>query len=507
MANELIESYNVDAPLTFQGSGVFERVYKFCNGLLTTVATVISGYFILTAGSLYWLVAAAGAIGSKIFPRAIIERRPLSWLAGSVALTSLLSQGASGFFPDYSNPHQVVLELCFWLSLGLVARAYLLYTECADTFEELDGSIASRRLERWFASVLHHPVDAIFTRVWVANSVVMAPMTTLLILPNTINYFVIMAYATVLLLSQFPQEIVEHQNIHTRIFSPKIGAPKWTKVLLKVLQFYFEYVFALLTARVPRFYRVQHVYVHHVEDNGPLDTQTTLPYDRTSFFDFSRHAFWQGIDLVSGALLLNYLVRKGKKRQIRDVVRGFAIWYAALFAVALFNPMAAVYLFVTRFVGGPFITLITFYQHGLVDPDEVDEVHGHTIDYAGPEHGNLGFDYHVEHHLKPARHWSHYYEEFTRAAETGDGHPAVVMQKEQFGPLALVAALWRKDYSAVARHARLRGIPENDEAALAQIVKERALPIGGAVRKGLPEKIDASISRIMAAALPKSFAV
>jgi len=52
MANELIESYNVDASLTFQRSGVFERAYKFCNGLLTTFATVISGYFILAAGSL-----------------------------------------------------------------------------------------------------------------------------------------------------------------------------------------------------------------------------------------------------------------------------------------------------------------------------------------------------------------------------------------------------------------------------------------------------------------------
>jgi Fatty acid desaturase len=173
----------------------------------------------------------------------------------------------------------------------------------------------------------------------------------------------------------------------------------------------------LLTSRVPGFYRVQHVYVHHVEDNGSLDTQTKLPYDRTSFLDFSRHAFWQGLDLVTGGLLIGYLAKKGKTRQIREVARGLAIWYAALLAIALFNPLAAAYLFLSRFLGGTFITLITFYQHGLVDPDEMHEVHAHTIDYAGSEHGNLGFDYHVEHHSRPARHWSHYYEESTRAAE------------------------------------------------------------------------------------------
>ena len=139
----------------------------------------------------------------------------------------------------------------------------------------------------------------------------MIPLTTLLVLPSTINYFVIMAYATTLLLGQFPQEMVEHQNIHTRVFSPKVGTSPRIKALLKALQFYFEYIFALLTSRVPGFYRVQHVYVHHVEDNGPLDTQTTLPYDRTSFFDFSRHAFWQGVDLVTGGLLIGYLAKKG----------------------------------------------------------------------------------------------------------------------------------------------------------------------------------------------------
>lgn len=507
MTKALTAPSSVVLPRPVQVSDVFGRVFKLLDGSLTTFATVASGYFILAAGSLYWLVAAAGAIGAKLLPRSIVGRHPLAWLSASVGLTVLLSQELPGFFPDYSNPQEVLLEICFWLSLGLLARAYLLYTECADTFEGLNGSIASRPLERWFAAVLNHPVDAVFTRVWVANSLIMAPMTVLLILPDTINYFVMMACATTLLLSQFPQEIVEHQNIHTRIFSPKPGAGRGTKMLLKALQFYFEYIFALLTTRVPGFYRVQHVYVHHVEDNGLRDTQTTLPYDRTSFFDFSRHAFWQGVDLVSGGLLISYLAQKGKKRQIREVIRGLAIWYAMIVVVALFNPLAATYLLLTRFLGGAFITLITFYQHGLVDPDEIHEVHGHTIDYAGAEHGNLGFDYHVEHHLKPARHWSHYYQEYAQAMERSDGHPAIVMQKEQFGPLALMAALWRKDYSAVARHARLRNIPEDDADVLARIVKERASPIGGTERSGLPARIDAIVSRVMAAALPKSFAV
>ncbi|MFA5956369.1 fatty acid desaturase [Hyphomicrobium sp.] len=507
MANGLYQSNIAEFALQPQSGGNVERESSFLGGLLTALASVLSGYFILAAGMLYWLVAGAGALGAWIFPRSIIKRHPCAWLIAASGLTTALTQSVPGFFPDYSNPREVLLEVSFWLSLGLVARAYLLYTECADTFDGLNTSIAQRPLERWLANVLHHPVDAVFTRVWVANSVLMAPMTLLLILPYTINYFVIMAYATTLLLGQFPQEVVEHQNIHTRVFAPKIGSGPRIKMLLNVLQFYFEYIFALLTSRVPGFYRVQHVYVHHAEDNGPLDTQSTLPYDRTSFFDFSRHAFWQSIDLVTGYLLIGYLVKKGKKRQLREVIKGFAIWYGFVLAVAIFNPAAAIYLFISRFLGGPFITLITFYQHGLVDPDDPHEVHCHTTDFVDAEHGNLGFDYHVEHHQKPARHWSHYYEEYLRAAGMDGGHKAIVMQKEQFGPLALMAALWRNDFLAIARHAHIRNIPQDNREELIRIIGERTRPIGITARSGTSANIDRAISRLMAIALPTSFAV
>ena len=186
--------------------------------------------------------------------------------------------------------------------------------------------------------------------------------------------------------------------------------------ILNACRINFEYVLALLAARVPDHYRIQHVYIHHVEDNGPDDTQTTMAYDRTSFLDFSRLAFWQGLDLVTGYAIIPYLRKKNKTRQLREFVRGLAIWYAFLIAVTLFNPIASGLIFLSRFLGGNIQALIAYYQHGLIVASDVYDVHGNTVDYHHTEHGNLGDDFHVEHHLKPARHWSKFRETFDQEA-------------------------------------------------------------------------------------------
>jgi hypothetical protein len=476
-------------------------------GAFTAFTATISGYFFLACASLYWTTAAAGALIGLVLPRRVIELAPLAWLGGSSLVMAAATQTLTSFFPDYTNPMDIAAEVGLWLSIGFFARCYLVYADYPATFEGLKQSIAERPLERRIASLLHHPIDAIFTRIWVANSFAIVPLTILLVVPATMNYFVIAAYSVMLLLSQFPHELIDHANTHTRVFQPKIGASPRAKRVLKALQFYFENVLSVLLGRVSEYHRIQHVYVHHVEDNGPRDSETTTPYDRTSFLDFSRHAFLQGIDMLTGVFVFNYLRAKGKKRQLREMLQGFLVWYAVLAVIALFNPIAALLALLSRFVGGNVRSLISFWQHGLVDPDDVHDIHGNSVDFIGHEHGNLGADYHVEHHLQPGRHWSAYYEVYSKQAGAEGGHAAVVMQKEMFGPLAFVAALWRKDYLAVARYARLRGVEEGDNEELARIVEERTRPIGGAVRTGLAARIDGWMGRVMARALPTTFGV
>ena len=474
-------------------------------GLVTAFATTLSGYFFLSCAYLYWLAAAGGWLVSLVLPRSLIERAPLTFLTISSVLMAAATQTVPNFFPDYSNLHEIGMEVLLWVSIGTFARCYLIYTDFPSTFEGLERAIDERPLDRWIGKHLHHRIDAIFTRVWVANSVAIIPLTLLVLMPSTLNYFVVLAYFVALLIGQFPHELIDHVNLHTRVFQPKAGTPETPKRILKALQFYFEYPHQLLLARAPEYHRIQHVYVHHVEDNGLLDSQTTAPYDRTSFLDFSRHALIQGLDMVSGYKVAMYLKKKGKKRQMRELVRGFVIWYAFLGLIALFNPLAAGIIWVSRFVGGNMLSLVAFWQHGLVDDHDIQDVHGNSVNFLGHDHGNLGSDYHVEHHLQPGRHWSAYYSVFSKAEQSEKGHGAVLMQKEVFGPLAFVAALWRRDYAEIAEHAHLSGVDANDKTALAAIVAERTGAVGVTERSGVQLAVDRMVSRVMSVTLPKVF--
>lgn len=480
----------------------------FLRGCHTFLAGMSSFYFVIACCSLYWLVGAGAWLFSRALPRSLIDRAPFACLVVSAGAMSMATQTIPGFFPNYTYPSEIAAELAMWLSIGVFARCYLIYIEYPATFEGLKQAISARGLDRWISTHLHHPIDAIYTRIWVGNSVAMIPLTLLLVLPSTNNYFVLAAYGTALLLIQFPHELADHVNIHTRIFQPRIGAPAPIKKLFGALQFYFEYILATLVARAPHYYRVQHVYVHHVEDNGHLDSQTTAHLDRTSFLDFSRHAFKQGLDLVFGVSIYLYLKAKGKTRQLKDLVRGLAIWWAFLIVVGVFNPAGAIVLFVSRFIGGNMQSLVAFWQHGLVDPDDIQNNYANTTNYAGPEHGNLGNDYHVEHHVRPGRHWSAYYEDFAKEEAREGGHRAVVMHKETFSPLTFVAALWRKDYAAIASYGNLAGVPKDDKEALARVIEGRTRPVGDyAERAGLAARFDEVFSRAMAVALPTRFQV
>lgn len=475
--------------------------------IATAAGAAVSIYFVIVAFCIYWLAILPAAAVSWIIPRRLLERFALPLLVLSSIAAAMLTQTIDGFFPDYSAPREILLELALWCGVGVFARCYLVYTRHAATFQEVNASIQTRWPDRWFAANLHNPFDAAFTRIFIGNAIAMVPVTILLLVPSTLNYLVVALWSAALLLVLFAQELIEHTHMHNRVFTPRIGATPRARRVLAICQWLFEYPVTLLTIRIPEFYRIQHVYIHHVEDNGPDDTQSTMAYDRTSFLDYSRHALLQGLDLLTGYLVIPYLRRKGKHRQIRELARGMALFYGLVAIVATFNPIAAGLILFSRLLGGQILSFFAFFQHGLIDARDVTDVYGNTINYEGDEHGHLGSDFHVEHHLKPARHWSTYRDAYRQESEARDeGHRAFVLDKGIYSPLGMMRALWTRDYLGVAAAARMRGMETEPEAIAAQ-VRERTRPIGETERTGFIAAADRWLGQAMGRALPTDLRV
>jgi hypothetical protein len=159
-----------------------------------------------------------------------------------------------------------------------------------------------------------------------------------------------------------------------------------------------------MCGRVPHFYRAQHVLIHHVENNGPEDVQTTVHGDRSSFLHLARCALRFGLSWSFGIDVWRYLHRKRRSECIL-LVAGFAFWFGAIALLAVHNAMAALTILAVRFMVGLPVAVYTFYWHGLVDVENVDDVFGSSIDLvsrdlSGP--ANL----HIRHHRYAGEHWA-----------------------------------------------------------------------------------------------------
>ena len=145
-------------------------------GLVTVIASMLSMIFVGVCWFFYWFSAIPAAITALVIPRSVLERHPLFWLSSASIGLACLTQTIDTFFPNYLDPREVLCEVAVWFGIGFLARTYLAYTQIPDTFDGVRAAIASRKIDRWFESVLPNSIDAIFTRIWVGNSIVILPL-------------------------------------------------------------------------------------------------------------------------------------------------------------------------------------------------------------------------------------------------------------------------------------------------------------------------------------------
>ncbi len=174
----------------------------------------------------------------------------------------------------------------------------------------------------------------------------------------------------------------------------------------RLLGRYAECFLGFFYGTIPGSDYINHAKVHHAEDGGPDDHQTTLGYDRSNTYHFFQYVGLRHIHTTSAWRPLVYLWRRNRMKDFRRLLFGVAVYY--LYALVIFALDWRAGLFC---VGLPFLinnafgALATWLQHAFHDPERADQPVLNTITlHFDDDFLNEGF--HLAHHHRAACHWS-----------------------------------------------------------------------------------------------------
>lgn len=350
--------------------------------------------------------------------------------------------------------------------------------------------------ERWYARRLAHPIDAFFVRVIMRNTAITAPAFLAVILPSTCSLFSAAGYLLAISITGRAQESLDHGNIHNNLFRFSHTQNRLDRLILRCTAAYHNYILNPMSGRIPNWYKITHIAVHHVENSGPDDFQATRHYDRTSFFDFCRLGARLTFTATIGADALLYLIRRKRFKAARELTRAMLLYYLALASLAAFNWPGALVLVGARLLAGPGGAATTFRWHGLVDMDDPNNIFRNTITVGSgvDEHGSFGLIFHIEHHLHPQRHWSHYAADARANAARYRDEGSITLN---LGRTSFLGSLWRRRFDDLAACV----VDGGDRAEVARMLEARTRPLMRRPRTRLGRAIDDALGRIVAVTL------
>jgi fatty acid desaturase len=166
----------------------------------------------------------------------------------------------------------------------------------------------------------------------------------------------------------------------------------------------------------PGMYHLQHVIMHHIENNHALDISATEDYQRDSPFAFARYWF-HFVFLIWFELPL-YCLKSKRYEWLGTSVTGLGMYFVGIWCMASFvNFGATMWVFVVPyFIVMTALSFGNYSQHIFVDPD--NNLSNYHLTYNCIDHftnkTTFNDGYHVIHHANARLHWSELPEQFLK---------------------------------------------------------------------------------------------
>jgi fatty acid desaturase len=193
------------------------------------------------------------------------------------------------------------------------------------------------------------------------------------------------------------------------------------------LHTYITWLICPLFGHAPEGYHSHHLGMHHIENNLPDDTSSTMGYQRDSLRNFLAY-FFNFLFLGVKDTILYLYYHKRRKMYLRFTAGEFA-FYIFCIVLGFVNLKAALVVFIIPVLFARLVMMLgNWTQHAFIDSSEPDNLFTSSINCINTPYNNVCWNdgYHIIHHLRPGMHYTDMPNEFLKQAPLFAANKALV---------------------------------------------------------------------------------
>lgn len=291
-----------------------------------------------------------------------------------------------------------------------------------------------RGLTGWFIARLRRREDVVWIRHTALSTLVHLPPTVAFVMWGATSWFA-RVWFLVAIFASVKTGGANHNIGHSRPFV-RFGKTRFDRAVGGALALWYHFVVEPLEGDVPHLTISGHNLIHHVENNGPKDFESSYPYDRTSFVSSALLYFNCALSYSFGVGILPYLWARRATREYRAAftrtVIGLVYTYGLLVALGLVAGwgMAAFVLVVRLLQSALRYGTFAYTSHAFVDPDDPTNSFSNSMEAGTRGTLMLGGGQHALHHARPGRHWARLKADREHLGDEYAGHGTVVFPYE-----------------------------------------------------------------------------
>ncbi|MEI9911296.1 MAG: fatty acid desaturase [Bacteroidota bacterium] len=177
----------------------------------------------------------------------------------------------------------------------------------------------------------------------------------------------------------------------------------------------------------PEGYFSHHLGMHHIENNMPDDTSSTMPYQRDSVRGFLIYFFTFLFVGVKNTIL--YLYHRKRKKLYMRLTLGEYVYLAFCIGMCFVNLKATLLIFIVPLLFARLVMMLgNWTQHAFIDGTNPDNLYTSSINCINTKYNDICWNdgYHIIHHLRPGMHYTEMPAEFLKRKDEFARNKAIV---------------------------------------------------------------------------------